>query len=72
MSRYSVPRHEQAQLRIGPDQGKSVIPIDSLLPPNIAAGALVKFGKYCIRKSATRISLVYRDLLKNSAKAFQA
>jgi hypothetical protein len=66
-SRYTALEQELAQLRSGVDLGDFAIPIDNLLEPGMAAGALSRLDEISEDKAGTTIRLLYRDLVDDAA-----
>ncbi|KAJ4365368.1 hypothetical protein N0V95_000515, partial [Ascochyta clinopodiicola] len=59
-------RYISEALRPGIDLGDFAIPIDNLLQPDMATGALARLDEYFLDKTGTRMGLLYQDLVNDS------
>ena len=71
VSGYSAIEKELRQLRTGVDLGDFAIPIDNLLQPGMATGALTKLDDYILQNTGTSINLLYQDLIDECASRIQ-
>lgn len=65
VSGYSALENELRQLKAGVDLGDFAIPIDNLLEPGMAVGALTTLDKYLLEKTGTKLGFLYQDLVDN-------
>jgi hypothetical protein len=63
VSGYSTLENELRQLKTGVDLGDFAIPIDNLLEPGMAAGALTILDEYFLEKTGTKLGFLYQDLV---------
>lgn len=63
VSGYSALENELRQLKTGVDLGDFAIPINNLLEPGMAAGALTILGEYFLEKTGTKLGFLYQDLV---------
>jgi hypothetical protein len=54
---------ELKQLKTGIDLGDFVIPIDNLLEPGMADGALTALHQYILEKTGTKLGFLFQDLI---------
>jgi hypothetical protein len=62
---YAALGSELTQLKDGLDLGDFVIPIDNLLEPGMAEGALTTLDKYINEKTGTKLGFLYQDLVED-------
>ena len=63
VSGYLALENELGQVRTGVDLSDFAIPIDNLLEPGMAAGALTALDKYLLEKTGTKLGFLYPDLV---------
>jgi len=63
VSRYSDLENELRQLKTEVDLGEFAIPINNLLEPCMASGALTAFDRYLLEKTGTKVGFLYQDLV---------
>ncbi|KAJ4365871.1 hypothetical protein N0V83_008493 [Neocucurbitaria cava] len=63
VSRYSALEDELRQMKTGVDLGDFAIPIDNLLEPGMADGALTTLNQYILEKTGTKLGYLYQDLV---------
>ncbi|KAF2843912.1 hypothetical protein T440DRAFT_512456 [Plenodomus tracheiphilus IPT5] len=56
----------RVQVKTGVDLGDFAIPIDNLLEPGMATGALTKLDQYLLEETGTRLGFYYQDLIDDS------
>jgi hypothetical protein len=66
VSLYLGLENEFRQLKAGVDFGDFAIPIDNLLEPGMARGALTRLDQYLLEKTGSKIGFVYQDLVDDS------
>jgi hypothetical protein len=66
VSTYSELENELRQLKTGVNLGDFAIPIDNLLEPGMARGALTKLDQYLVEKAGSKIGFLYQDLVDDS------
>jgi hypothetical protein len=62
---YAALGNEVTQLKEGLDLGNFVIPIDNLLEPGMAEGALTTLDRYINEKTGTKLGFLYQDLVED-------
>ncbi|CAO2652314.1 Nn.00g005970.m01.CDS01 [Neocucurbitaria sp. VM-36] len=62
VSRYSALEDELRHIKSGLDLGDFAIPIDNLLEPGMADGALITLDHYILEKTGTKLGYLYQDL----------
>jgi hypothetical protein len=63
VSRYSDLDQNLGQLKPELDLSEFVIPIDNLLEPGMASGALTTLDHYLVDKTGTKVGFLYQDLV---------
>jgi hypothetical protein len=63
VSGYSSLENELRQIKNEVDLSDFVIPIDNLLEPNMATGALTTLDAYILDKTGTKLGFLYQDLV---------
>ncbi|KAF2023597.1 hypothetical protein EK21DRAFT_118612 [Setomelanomma holmii] len=66
VSTYSALENEFRQLKTGLDLGDFAIPIDNMLEPGMAKGALTKLDRYLLEKKGLKFGFLYQDLVNDS------
>jgi hypothetical protein len=67
VSGFSALENELGQIKDGVDLGDFAIPIDNLLEPNMATGALSTLDAYIVDKTGTKLGFLYQDLIEKCA-----
>lgn len=65
MSKFSALENEIKQLKTGVDLGDFCIPIDNLLEPGMASGALTALDEYLLERTGTKLGFLYEDLMED-------
>jgi hypothetical protein len=65
-STYLGLESELRQLKSGVDLGDFAIPIDNLLEPGMARGALTRLDQYLLEKTGSKIGFLYQELVDDS------
>ena len=68
---YAALDNELRQLKDGIDLGEYAIPIDNLLEPGMAEGALVMLDQYIVEKTGTKLGFLYQDLVEGCVSSIQ-
>ncbi|KAI4949223.1 hypothetical protein J4E91_005687 [Alternaria rosae] len=68
---YTSLDKELKSLKDGIDLGEYAIPIDNLLEPGMAEGALATLDQYIVEKTGTKLGFLYQDLVENCASSIQ-
>ncbi|OAL00787.1 hypothetical protein IQ06DRAFT_249757 [Phaeosphaeriaceae sp. SRC1lsM3a] len=71
VSGYAALDTELGQLRDGIDLGDFAIPIDNLLEPGMADGALTALDRYIEEKTGTKLGFLYQDLVEACVRSVQ-
>lgn len=71
VSGYMALNNELRQLQDGVDLGDFAIPIDNLLEPGMADGALTKLDQYLEEEAGTKLGFLYQDLIEDCISALQ-
>jgi hypothetical protein len=61
---YAALDKELKGLKDGVDLGDFAIPIDNLLEPGMAEGALARLDEYIVEKTGTKLGFLYEDLVE--------
>ena len=62
---------ELRQLKDGVNLGDYVIPIDNLLEPGMAEGALSTLDQYIVEKTGTKLGFLYQDLVESCVSSIE-
>ncbi|KAI4702206.1 hypothetical protein J4E81_002568 [Alternaria sp. BMP 2799] len=68
---YTALDKELRSLKDGIDLGEYAIPIDNLLEPGMAEGALAALDKYVVEKAGTKLGFLYQDLVADCISSIQ-
>jgi hypothetical protein len=68
---YTALDKELRLLKDGVDLGEYAIPIDNLLEPGMAEGALATLDQYIVEKTGTKLGFLYQDLVGNCVSSIQ-
>lgn len=71
ISGYAALDNELRQLKDGVDLGDFAIPINNLLEPGMADGALTALDRYIKKKTGTKLGFLYQDLIENCISSLQ-
>jgi hypothetical protein len=68
---YAALDKELRQLKDGIDLGDYAVPIDNLLEPGMAEGALTSLDQYIVEKTGTKLGFLYQDLIESCISSIQ-
>lgn len=68
---FRAIEEELSQLKTGLDLTDFVIPIDNLLEPGMADGALIALDRYVLEKTGTKLGFLYQDLVDDCVSKLQ-
>lgn len=71
VSDFAALGNELRQLKDGLDLGDFAIPIDNLLEPGMASGALTKLDQYLEEKTGAKLGHLYQDLIGDCVSKLQ-
>jgi hypothetical protein len=71
VSGYIALDNELKHLKDGVDLGEFAIPIDNLLEPGMANGALKTLDQYLEEKTGTKVGFLYQDLIEDCVSGLQ-
>jgi hypothetical protein len=69
ISHYAALDKELRQLKDDIELGNFAIPIDNLLEPGMAEGALATLDQYIVDKTGTKLGFLYQDLIEGSVSS---
>jgi hypothetical protein len=64
-SGYLALENELRDVKSGIDLGDFAIPIDNLLEPGMAVGALTTLDNYILEKTGSKLGFLYQDLVED-------
>ncbi|KAI4645040.1 hypothetical protein J4E93_005839 [Alternaria ventricosa] len=68
---FAALDRELRSLKDSIDLGEYAIPIDNLLEPGMAEGALATLDQYVVEMAGTKLGFLYQDLVENCASSIQ-
>ncbi|KAL1792916.1 hypothetical protein ACET3X_009423 [Alternaria dauci] len=68
---YTALDKELRPLKDGIDLGDYAVPIDNLLEPGMAEGALSTLDQYIVEKTGTKLGFLYQDLVENCVSSIE-
>lgn len=71
LSGYLALENELRNLKSGIDLGDFAIPIDNLLEPGMAVGALTTLDAYILEKTGSKLGFLYQDMIDDCAATVQ-